>query len=74
MKLIRGKLYKTPQGVMTYCGIVNVGVTFECEICHKERAAPHEFCANWDKYQQGYVGEWYHYGSECIKKINIIEP
>ena len=66
MKLIKDNQYQTPQGILTYYGKVG---RFTCEICGKIRETTYEFIANPSAYQQGFVGEWYHYGSECVKAV-----
>ena len=69
MKLVIGQSYQTQYGNLRYMGLSNTA--FVCEICRHLRKHTHELCANWSDYQQGAVGDWYHFGSECINKLEI---
>ena len=66
MKLIEGRQYQTPYGILTYYGKVG---RFICDGCNRWRDTTHEFIVNLEAYKKGYVGEWYHYGSECVKTV-----
>lgn len=50
---------------------INSNMRFQCAKCDKFRDNVHEFLANPDDYNNGYVGEWYHFGTECINNINL---
>lgn len=65
MKLIKGKTYLVNNQKMTYLGLFNC--SFECEICHKTREKVHEFT------ECPYQHEYIHFGTECIKKLEILE-
>lgn len=70
MKLIEGTKYNTPYGVLTYYGKVG---RFTCDSCNRIRNNTYEFIGNLEDYKKGYVGEWYHYGSECVKGLRATE-
>jgi hypothetical protein len=74
MKLIENKKYKITHqnGHTCICVYVGIAEGFNCDVCHKTRDKTHNFI-------NGYNGDLFNpicqcfYGSECIKKINIIE-
>jgi hypothetical protein len=74
--------------VLVYTGLFNLPNAFKCDCCGKVRAKTHEFLefSNIEKANE-YINSYneientfneslwngsYHYGTECIKKIDIV--
>lgn len=66
MKLIKGKTYNTKYGDLVYLGIVK-GCNYRCGVCHIDRWNSFEFI----KGTLDNFSEVWHFGSECIKTIEL---
>ena len=67
VSLVKYQKYDTLFGRLTYVG--KTVVPFACDSCGRLRRETYEFCANWERYQEGHTGIWLHFGSECVKHV-----